>query len=158
MTKKNTFATVALALSSLMIAARAEQASSVASMPIHQEVDYKASPQRVYKALLDSKQFSEWTGNPAQIRAEAGGAFNCFAGQIRGRNIELIPNQRIVQAWRVSGWPEGVYSIVRFELKAQGTGTHLILDHTGFAAADRDHLDPGWPRMYWDPLRKYFGE
>ena len=146
------------ALCSSMIATQAEQASSLASMPIHQEIDYKASPERVYKALLDSKQFSAWTGNPAQINAAAGGAFNCFGGQIRGRNIELIPNQRIVQAWRVSAWPEGVYSIVRFELKAQGSGTHLIFDQTGFAAEDRDHLDSGWPRMYWNPLRKYFGE
>jgi hypothetical protein len=26
--------------------------------PIHQEVDFKASPKRVYEALIDAKQFS----------------------------------------------------------------------------------------------------
>ncbi len=128
------------------------------SSTIHQEVDYKASPQRVYKALLDSKQFAAFSASPAQIQAEAGGTVSLFGGRVVGRNIELVPNQRIVQAWRLTEWPEGVYSIARFQLKAQGSGTHLIFDHTGFAAEDREHLDPGWYRMYWDPLRKYLGE
>src|SRR5437588_143293 len=29
---------------------------------LHQEVNIKASPQRIYEALLDSKQFAEFTG------------------------------------------------------------------------------------------------
>jgi len=143
------FAGTALALCSLIAAE---------SIPIHQEIEYKASPQRIYKALLDSKQFSAFTASPAQIHAEAGGAFNCFGGRVVGRNIELVPNQRIVQAWRLTEWPEGLYSIARFELKAQNSGTRLIFDHTGFAPEDREHLDPGWHRMYWEPLRKYLGE
>jgi hypothetical protein len=28
---------------------------------------------------------------------------------VSGRNIELIPNRKIVQAWRVETWPSGVY-------------------------------------------------
>ena len=126
--------------------------------PIHQEIDYKARPQRIYKALLDSKQFGAITGLPTVIHAVTGGTFSCFGGEIVGRNIELIPNRRIIQAWQAKGWGEGVYSVVRFELKAQGTGTRLILDHTGFPGGEREHLDPGWPLMYWDPLRKFLGE
>ena len=67
---------------------------------LHQEVDFKASPQRIYEIFLDSKQFAACTGMPATIDATAGGAFSTFGGLIEGRNIELIPNQRIVQAWR----------------------------------------------------------
>ena len=74
---------------------------------------------------------------------------------ITGRNIELIPEQRIVQAWRVGNWPEGIYSIVKFELTADGTATKLVLDHTAFLEGAADHLDPGWHQMYWEPLKKY---
>ena len=126
------------------------------SVPIHQEVDFKASPQRVYEALTDAKHFSAFSGGlPAEIHSEPGGAFKCFGGQIVGRIIELVPNQRIVQAWHVGMWPDGVYSIVRLELKGQGGGTRLILDHSGFPEEHREHLDGGWPRMYWEPLKKY---
>ena len=126
------------------------------SITIHQEVDFKASPQRVYEALLDTKQFNAFSAMPAEINREVGGAFTIFSGHIIGRNLELIPNKRIVQAWRVVDWPEGVYSIAKFELKPQGSGTHLVFDHTGFPEELRDHLAEGWQDHYWARLKKYF--
>ena len=72
-----------------------------------------------------------------------------------GRKVQLIPNQRIVQAWRVVTWPEGVYSIARFQLKAQDSGTRLVFDHTGFPEEERDHLAAGWESHYWTLLKKY---
>jgi uncharacterized protein YndB with AHSA1/START domain len=125
------------------------------SAPIHQEVDFKASPQRVYEALTDAKQFTAFTGLPAEIQSQAGGTFKCFGGQITGSISELVPHQKIVQKWHVAMWPDGVDSMVRFQLKAQDGGTRLILDHSDFPEENREHLDAGWPRMYWEPLKKY---
>jgi uncharacterized protein YndB with AHSA1/START domain len=122
---------------------------------IHQEVDFKASPGQIYDALLDAKQFSAFSGRPAEITREVGGAFSLFGGHIIGRNMELVPNQRIVQVWRVVTWPEGVYSMVRFDLKAEGSGTHLVFEHTGFPEGERDHLAEGWESNYWALLKKY---
>jgi len=124
---------------------------------IHQEVDLKGSPQRVYEALLDSKQFSAFTGMAAEIHREPGGAFSCFDGKIVGRNVELVANQRIVQAWRSNGWPSGAYSIVRFELSKQDSGTRVALDHRGFPDGTRESLEAGWKSHYWEPLAKYLG-
>ena len=126
------------------------------SIKIHQEIDFKASPQRIYEALLDAKQFAAFSGRPAEINREIGGAFSLFKGHIIGRNLELIPNQRIVQAWRVVTWPDGAYSIVRFELKPQDSGTHLIFDHIGFPDGLHDHLAEGWEANYWSLLQKFF--
>ena len=92
----------------------------------------------------------------ATIDPTSGGWFTMFAGQIEGRNVELVKNQRIVQAWRPTHWDPVVYSIVHFEFKASGAGTKLIFDHTGFPAAEHDSLDSGWTSHYWDPLRKFF--
>ena len=126
------------------------------SESIHQEVVFKASPKRIYDALMDAKQLSEFTGGgPAEISREVGGSFSTFGGMIVGRNVELVPNQRIVQAWRVSDWDDGVYSIVRFELKGQGCETQLVLDHSGFPEGQREHLEAGWQMRYWEALRKY---
>ena len=76
---------------------------SAVDTAIHQEVDFAASPARVYEALLDEQQFSALTGAPSQIQRGAGGAFKLFAGRVAGR---------IVQAWRIEAWPSGVYAIV----------------------------------------------
>jgi activator of HSP90 ATPase len=128
------------------------------SQSIHQEVVFKASAKKLYQALTDAKQFSAFTGGaPAEIAPAAGGAFSCFGGMIAGRNVELVPDRRLVQAWRAGNWPEGVYSIVRFELKEQGGETRLVFDQAGHPAEQTPHLEGGWQQMYWEPLRKYLG-
>jgi uncharacterized protein YndB with AHSA1/START domain len=133
---------------------------------IHQEPLVPGSPRLVYEALTDSKRFDKLMQfsaamqsaatkpKPAEISPEEGGAFSLFGGYITGRSIELIPGELIVQAWRVGSWSPGVYSIVRFQLVAKGTGTQIIFDHTGFPAAQGEHLAEGWKSNYWDPLTK----
>jgi activator of HSP90 ATPase len=125
------------------------------SITIHQEVDFTASPARLYAALTDAKQFAAFSGRAAVIEGGAGAAFSLFDAHIVGRNVELIPGKRVVQAWRAADWPEGLYSMVRFELVPHGTGTRLVFDHTGFPAGQHDHLAQGWEENYWSLLRKY---
>ncbi|MGG1396724.1 SRPBCC domain-containing protein [Bacillus salipaludis] len=128
------------------------------SKTIHQEVVISAASNRIYEALLDSKQFSEMTGGaPTDISPEAGGTFSCFGGMIEGRNIELVPGKRIVQAWRVKTWGEGQYSIAKFELQKDGGKTKIIFDQIGFPEEEGSHLDAGWGQNYWNPLEKYLG-
>ena len=122
---------------------------------LHQDVDFKASPQRIYDVLLDSKQFAACTGLPAEIDPKTGGAFSMFGGMIVGRTIELIPNQRIVQAWRPTHWDPSVYSLVKFELKPRASEVTVILDHTGFPEGEYDSLSSGWESHYWTPLKKF---
>lgn len=119
-------------------------------------VDLPASPARVYEALLDARQFAAFSGRPATIDRNTGGAFSLFSDHIIGRNLELVPGQRIVQAWRVVDWPEGTWSIVRFDLVARGAGTHLVLTHRAYPDGLHDHLAAGWQENYWALLAKYF--
>ena len=125
------------------------------------EMDFSTSPKKLYQALLDSKQFStfsEISGLPphsATIDSTVGGVFSVFGGHIIGRILELVPDHRIVEAWRVVDWPAGVYSIVRFEISAKGAGTHLKFEHIGFPEGLKEHLTFGWQQHYWDPLRKF---
>ena len=92
---------------------------------IHHEVVFKASRKRVYDALTDAKQFNKVVllsaamqsggmapgSKPVEISPEVGGAFTAFGGYVTGRHIELVPNERIVQAWRAASWGPGQYSI-----------------------------------------------
>lgn len=108
---------------------RAKSCDVFSIKAIHQEVNFKVALKCIYEALLDSKQFTDSSGGrKAEILREVGGTFNIFAGVIEGRNLELVPNRRIVQAWRVTYCPEGIYSIARFELLEQGSGIRIIFD------------------------------
>jgi activator of HSP90 ATPase len=138
-------------------------ADSLKGITIHQEINFKVSPQRVYETLLSSKQFSDctkksfgdFTAMSAIIDSTVGGTFSVFDGHIIGRILELVPNQRIVEAWRVVDWPAGVYSIAKFEFKPQGYGTRLIFDHIGFPEGLKEHLSIGWQQHYWGALITY---
>jgi activator of HSP90 ATPase len=122
-------------------------------MSIHQDVVIRGSPKAVYKILLSSKNFAEMTGGrKAKISKDEGGVASLFGGAIQARNIELLPGRRIIQAWRAADWPEGVYSIVRFELTADGAHTKLAFDQVGHPADAALHLEKGWHEMYWNPL------
>jgi activator of HSP90 ATPase len=145
--------------------AEAEEISHSAEV-IHQEPLFKASRERIYEALIDTRQFDkviQLTSNPSlgtkptRISREAGGAFTIFGGHIFGRQIDLVPNERIVQAWRVDGWNAGVYSIAKFDLVEQGSGTKIVFDHTGFPQGLGKHLAAGWKEHYWEPLQKLVG-
>jgi len=147
--------------------AAAEDDVSHTAEAIHQEVVFKASRKRVYDALMDTKQFDkviQLSGAmqamslgtaPTEISRDVGGAFTLFGGHIVGRQVELVPDTRIVEAWRVMDWDPGIYSIARFELAEQGSGTKLVFDHTGFPKGWGKHLAEGWNSNYWEPLAKF---
>jgi activator of HSP90 ATPase len=124
-------------------------------MAIHQEVTIPATPSAVFDTLMSSEKFAEMTGGrSADISKAEGGAFKMFGGDISGRNIELVPGTRVVQAWRSGAWPAGVYSLVSFVLSSDGKDTKLVFDQVGYPADAHDMLDGGWSQMYWEPMRK----
>lgn len=171
-TRREVIAGLALGLGTAAVSGvgtRTEAAEEIARTmeSIHQEVQFKASPERVYAALTDAKEFQKAvllsgavkTGMvkapaPAQISAVVGGEFAVFGGYITGRQIELVPNVRIVQAWRTGTWAPGIYSIARFALAAHGAETLLTFDQTGFPKGEAEHLAQGWKSNYWEPLEK----
>lgn len=122
---------------------------------IHQEVDFEASPERVYKALMNDREFRAFSGADAKIQGDPGGAFTLFGGRVIGCNVDLTPHRQIVQAWRMQQWPPGVYSIVRFDLSARESGSWVVLEQIGFPPDSRDAQEAGWPRFYWGPLERY---
>lgn len=82
---------------------------------------------------------------------------------LEGRQIELVPGQRVVQAWRFgaehpSPWEPGVYSTVRFTLERAGDGTRLVIDHTGIPAEWIEHISLGYPAFYQDPITNFFAD
>lgn len=47
----------------------AQEKAATKSIKIRQEINFEASPESVYHALLDSKQFTDFSGRTAEINA-----------------------------------------------------------------------------------------
>jgi activator of HSP90 ATPase len=138
---------------------------------IHEDLIFKANRKRVYEAPTDTAQFEKMThesqtkeggdssaAHPTEISRDPGGTFTLFGGRIVGRHLELVPNERIVQAWRVAYWKPGIWSIVRFDLVEHGSDTKIVFEHAAFPKGDAANLVNGWRLHYWQPLEKFLSK
>jgi len=128
------------------------------SQEIRHTVRFKASPEAIYTALMNSRAHAAFTGAPASVDPKVGGRFTAWGDYIEGINVELVKNRRIVQAWRANTWPEAHYSIVCFELRPAKAGTTLVFTQTGIPAKHAKGIDAGWGAYYWEPLKTYFSK
>lgn len=125
---------------------------------IIQKIEFKASPHEIYEALMDEKKHAKFTGAKAKISREVGGKFEIYDAGINGKNIELIPDQKIVQDWHceTEGWPEGHYSRLTISLKKSTNGAMLEIIQTGVPEESYDDISSGWAEYYWEPMKKMF--
>jgi len=118
-----------------------------------------ASPQEVYDAWLDSLAHSEMTGGAATMSDVIGADVSAWDKYITGRNIELIPGERIVQSWRTSEFgAEHEDSIITLTLEPVEEGTLLTLEHTNVPEEHRSYEEGGWQENYFEPMVAYFTE
>ena len=123
---------------------------------IDQQVTFKAPASQIYEMLMDSEKQAEFSGAPAKIGKEPGSAFEVMGGAITGVTLELVPNKRIVQSWRVAEgtWPEGHLSTAIFMLEEDNGETLLHFVHAGVPEQAHDSINEGWKTHYWDPMEK----
>ena len=125
---------------------------------IRQSVTIKTSPHEIYEALMDSKKHSQFTGDKASISRKVGGKFSAYDGYAEGVNVELVPDEKIVQTWRAGDWPAGHYSTVTFSIKEVNGGTRLSFTQSGVPAEQYDDVAQGWRDYYWTPMKEMLGK
>lgn len=116
-----------------------------------------ASPEEIYQAWLDSLAHSEMTGGAAQMSEQIGAEVSAWDGYIRGRNLELVPGERIVQSWRTSEFAdEHGDSVITILLQEADEGTLLTLEHSNVPDEQRSYEETGWQENYFEPMVAYF--
>lgn len=131
----------------------------MATRTIRQVVTFRASPHQVYEMLMDSRKHARLTGSPASVSRRVGGKFTVYGGDLHGTNLELAPDQRVVQSWRadMDGWPKDHYSRATFSLKETEGNTRLTFTQSGVPEECYDAIKQGWYDYYWTPMQKLFG-
>ena len=116
-----------------------------------------ATPEEIYEAWLDSLSHAEMTGGEASMSDEVGAEVSAWDGYISGRNLELVPGERIVQSWRTGQFAdEHGDSIVTITLEDADDGTLLTLVHSNVPDDQRSYEEGGWESNYFEPMRVYF--
>ena len=131
------------------------------------EIEIAAPPERVFRALVDSKQLFEWWGAEPSVElkfydfdARVGGSWRYECADRGGRTIngvnefkahgkvlELVPPRLLVYTWIANSHehPEQA-TTVRWELESSKTGTRVRVTHSGLAnePVARKDYSQGW--------------
>jgi activator of HSP90 ATPase len=117
-----------------------------------------ASPADVYAILTDDQRHTELTGRKASIGTQVATAFSLGDGTSEGYVTELLDGRHIVLAWRMADdrWPENHYSTLTFMMRAEGTGTTVVIFQQDVPDELVDELTSMWQHDYIDPLTARF--
>ena len=114
------------------------------------------TPEEIYNALTNPLSLQLWTGEKAEMSAEANTEFSLWDGSITGLNIEFEENKKIVQQWFFGEQTEA--SIVTIKLHAHGDGTSVELLHNNIPDDDFNNIVEGWNDSYFAALYDFFVE
>ena len=88
------------------------------------------------------------------MSAEPGSEFSLWDGSIEGKNLEFIPDKKIVQQWYFGDTDEA--SIVTMILHPHAQGTSVELKHSNIPDSEFDDITEGWNTIYFKSLHEFF--
>jgi uncharacterized protein YndB with AHSA1/START domain len=104
---------------------------------------YPHPPAKVWRALTTPELMAQWL-MPGDFRPEPGHRFTLlarpvgatgFSGEIACEVLEVTPPRRLRISWADAARPDA-RTEVSWTLAAEGTGTRLLLEHSGFDPDD----------------------
>lgn len=112
-----------------------------------------ASPADLYNALTNPSMIEIWTGEPAIMSTVPGSDFSIWDGEIVGRNLEFVPDHKIVQQWFFG---EESDSVVTIKLHPDKNGTNVEVCQTNIPDDAYDNMAEGWETDYFGSLKELF--
>ncbi|EKD86580.1 MAG: hypothetical protein ACD_37C00228G0002 [uncultured bacterium] len=112
-----------------------------------------SSIEKVWQALVDPKTIYKWGAGPAKMSGELDFEFELWGGDIFGKNIEVIPNKKIVQEWFGGKWDKP--SIATFKLSSKENETRIDFTNTDVPDAEFSDIEKGWDEYYFGPMKNY---
>jgi uncharacterized protein YndB with AHSA1/START domain len=125
------------------------------------EIQIAATPEQVFRALVDPSEVVKWWGQIGVYRCtdfeadlRVGGRWrsrgegpNGSPFEVHGEILEIDSPRLLMYSW-ISSWTGEARTAVRWELEPKNNGTLVTLRHSGFA----NHPElaqnyRGWPRM-----------
>jgi activator of HSP90 ATPase len=113
-----------------------------------------AEPSDIYSALTNPYTIELWSGYPAVMSTEPGSEFSIWDGDIAGRNLEFIPDKKILQEWYFGEQAEK--SIVSISINPDRDNSMVTVEHTNIPDEDFADISEGWREFYIGAIINFF--
>ncbi|KAI8646862.1 activator of Hsp90 ATPase [Parasitella parasitica] len=155
---------VAHATTSASATTTSTSASAVSATPkkvnttsLDKTEEFQTSAHELYETLTDARRASIWTRGHVKLTNEAGSTYEFFNGNVTGKMLELVPDKKIVQTWRLKSWPAGHYSTVTLELEEGSNFVTLKMSQTDVPVGEEENVEKNWSGYYWMAIKSSFG-
>jgi activator of HSP90 ATPase len=86
----------------------------VNTVTLTDSIEFQTSAEQLYSVFVDPGRVTAWSrSTPKVFEPKVGGAFSLFGGNVEGEFKVLEKDAKIVQSWRLGGWPKGELSFPR---------------------------------------------
>ncbi len=113
-----------------------------------------AEPSDVYSALTNPYTIELWSGYPAVMTEEPESEFSLWEGDIVGRNLEFIPDRKVVQEWYFGDQAER--SVVTITIHPDKGNSSVTVEHTNIPDEDFAEIAEGWREYYIGAIIAFF--
>ncbi|OYT14834.1 MAG: ATPase [Bacteroidetes bacterium 4572_77] len=117
-------------------------------------IQIKAEVQDVFTALTNPFTIELWSGETAIMSKEINSEFSLWGGDIVGKNLEIVENEKLVQQWYFGEEDETSPSIVSLKLWVKGAQCSVELLHTNIPDEAYDNIVEGWNEAYLGAVKK----
>lgn len=122
--------------------------------PIRVTLHIKATPEEVYRALVNPFTIELWSGEPAVMQAAPDTEFSLWGGDIVGKNIEFVENEKVVQQWFFG--EDEPHSLVTISLFEDKNRTRVEVVHENVPEDARENMIDGWKHNYLGAIKVFF--
>ncbi|KAI5963968.1 AHA1 [Candida margitis] len=146
--------------------AGAQQTKSQSSVPkyntttLHLEPTFNTSAEQIYITLLDASRIAAWTRSHPEIEQfppKEGSSFRFFGGAVLGKLLKLVPNEQIVELWRLQDWKEGHYAELDMRMIQSSGETKLVVKFSGIPIGEEERVRDNFEDMYVRSIKITFG-
>jgi len=127
---------------------------------LHLEPVFNTTAEQMYITLLDKARVTAWTRSlPVMddFPPKEGSDIKLFGGGVSGKILKLVPNEQIVQLWRLEDWKEGHFAQLDIKL-VQGAGeTKMIVKFSGIPIGEEDRVRGNFEDYYIRSIKITFG-
>ncbi len=117
------------------------------------KVKMKAEMVDVWMAFTSASSMELWTGYYADFKPEPGSEFSLWEGDITGKVLEVVPNEKLVEQWYFEG--ENVESIATLKFFQEKNKVTVELSHINIPDDAYENIMDGWVEYYLGGIKTF---
>ena len=121
---------------------------------IEQKILFRgATAKELFEIFVNPQKHSAIHGGArTKISSKEGDRFSLLNGNLNGKNLLIVPDRMIVQAWRGNVWEkDDLDSILVLVFSDTGNGAKIEMVH----AFTPNQFRELWHEIYWQPIKEF---